>query len=198
MSIQKLIGSIRFFKLIRQDFSLNAERKKPRICLNLDPYIILKKKTNQNFPFDGQIGYRSSCMDFLTTKIFRFLVILHDAAGPVESTTQGSGFCNFAPRFPRSCFLGHVNGLFFYFYIKVLVNGRIPCSVVSHLNQKCQSKKRSNIYLCPSDMECTGNNRAKELVVFKSEKIDVIFFFTKKLKATSQSALCRKHIHGII
>ena len=136
MSIQKLIGSIRFFKLIRQDFSLNAERKKNLYLFTLGPVHQFEKKTNQNFPIDGQIGYGSSCMGFLTTKIFRLLVILHDAAGPVESTTQGSGFCNFAPRFPRSCILGHVNGLFFYFYIKVLVNGRIPCSVVSHLNQK--------------------------------------------------------------
>ena len=47
-------------------------------------------------------------------------------------------------------------------------------------------------------MECIGKNRAKELGVIKSEKIEVIFFLTKKLKAASQSALFRKHIHGII
>ena len=53
---------------------------------------------------------------FANSKIFRFHAILHDAAGSVNSTTyKGPGYCYVLPRFPSSCFLGHVTGLIFCF-----------------------------------------------------------------------------------
>ena len=55
---------------------------------------------------------------FGNSKNFRLHAVLHDAAGSVNSTTyKGSGYCYFLPRFPSSCFLGHVIGLFFCLYV---------------------------------------------------------------------------------
>ena len=64
-------------------------------------------------------------MDYIFTnsKFFRLHAILPDAAGSVKSTTyKGAGFCYVLPRFPSSCFLGHVTGLFFCLNIKVFAS----------------------------------------------------------------------------
>ena len=75
---------------------------------------------DQKLPFGGLIEYGSSCMDyfFANSIIFRLQAILHDAA--VKSTNyKGPGYCYVFSRFPSSCLLGHVTGLFFYLYNKV-------------------------------------------------------------------------------
>ena len=60
---------------------------------------------------------------FANSKIFRLHAILHDAAGSVKSTTyNGPGYFYVLTRFPSSCFLGHVTGLFFCFYVKIFAS----------------------------------------------------------------------------
>ena len=87
-----------------------------------------KHKFERNGPkvfFGGLIGYGNYCMDyfFVNSKVFRLHAILQDAAGSVNSTTyKGPGYCYVLPRFPRSCFLGHVTGLFFCLYVKVFAS----------------------------------------------------------------------------
>ena len=121
MNVQKLNGILRNFDLIKHDFSSNTKRKNYFLCtcIDLDPNINLKEM-NQKFPFGGLIGHGNSCMDyfFANSKIFRLHAILHDAAGSVTSTTyKGPGYCYVLPRFPSSCFLGHVTGLIFCLYV---------------------------------------------------------------------------------
>ena len=89
---------------------------------------------DEKFPFGGLIGYGNSCMDycFANSKIFRLHAVLRDAAGSVESTTyKGLGYCYVLPRFPSSCILGHVTGMFFCLYVKSLLHQYMPCSIVS-------------------------------------------------------------------
>ena len=126
MNVQKLNEILRVFEIIRQDFSSNTKRKNVFLCtcIVLDPDINLKEM-DQKFPFSGLIGYGNSCMDyfFANSKIFRLHAILHDSAGSVKSTTKkGPGYCYVAPSLPNLCFLGHVTGLFFCFYVKIFAS----------------------------------------------------------------------------
>ena len=83
---------------------------------------------DQKFPFGGVIGWGNSCIGYFNSKIFRLHAILHDAAGSVKSTThKGPGYCFGLPRFPSSCFLGHVTGLLFCLYIKVFASTVYVC-----------------------------------------------------------------------
>ena len=64
-------------------------------------------------------------MDYLfaNSKMFRLHAILHDAVESVKSTTnKGLGYCYVLPRFPSSCFLGHVTELLFYLDIKIFAS----------------------------------------------------------------------------
>ena len=57
---------------------------------------------------------------FKKSKIFRLHAILHDSAGSVKTTAKkGPGYCYVAPSLPKSCFLGHVTGMFFCLYVKI-------------------------------------------------------------------------------
>ena len=52
-----------------------------------------------------------------------FIAILHDAAGSVKSTKHKTpGYFFDLLRFPSSCFIGHVTGLLFCLYIKILAS----------------------------------------------------------------------------
>ena len=49
------------------------------------------------------------------------------------------------------------------------------------------------------DIECIENRIAKELGVYKhGQTVGYSFLSPKKVKATSQSAWCKKHLHEII
>ena len=99
---------------------------------------------DQKYLFGGLFGYGISCMDyfFANSKILRLYAILHDVAGSVKSTTHKGPGCYYAlPRFPSFCFLGQVTGLFFCFILKFLLQQFMPCSIVSHINQKLQRKQ---------------------------------------------------------
>ena len=58
---------------------------------------------------------------FAISEVFRLQAIVHDAAGSVKSSTyKRTGDCYTSPRFPSSCSLGHVSGLFFCIYVKII------------------------------------------------------------------------------
>ena len=80
---------------------------------------------DQKISFGVLIGYGNSCMDyfFAKSKVFRLHAILHDAAGSGKSSIyRGRGYCYVLPRFPSSCFLSHLTGLFFYLYVKIFAS----------------------------------------------------------------------------
>ena len=126
MNIQKLNENLKNFDLIKFDFSSNTKKNSFLCtCFVLDPNINLKEM-DQKYPFGVLIGYGNSCMDyfFAKSKIFRLHYdaagSFYDAAGSVSSTTYtGPGYCYVLPRFPSSCFLGHVTRLFFCLYVKI-------------------------------------------------------------------------------
>ena len=79
---------------------------------------------DQKFKFGGLIGYGNSCLDsvFCYSKVFRLQAILHDAAGAVRSHSgKGPGYCYMIGRTPSFCLLGHVTGLPFFLYVKLLL-----------------------------------------------------------------------------
>ena len=74
--------------VIKYDFSSNSKRQKNFFTsLSLDPKISLKEM-DQKFPNAGLIGSNSCVIIFANSKIFRIVVILHDANGFVKSTTH--------------------------------------------------------------------------------------------------------------
>ena len=88
MNVQKLKENVRFFKIIKQNFSSNTKRKKlfrcTSIILNPDTKM---KKMDQNTSLGVLIG---SCMIFFQAnlKIFTQQTILYDSAGSVKSSTK--------------------------------------------------------------------------------------------------------------
>ena len=119
MNVQKLNEILRSFDLIKYDFfkkiTLQKKYEKKKL-LSLYLYCFGPKhkyeghgpKISSNW---GLIGCGYSCMVhlFANSKVFKLHAILHDAAGSVKSTTyKGPGYCYLLPRFPSSCFLGHV------------------------------------------------------------------------------------------
>ena len=87
-----------------------------------------KHKFERNGPkisFGSLIGYENSVWItcFANSKIFRLHAILHDAVESVKSTTnKGPGYCYVLPRFPSSCFLGHVTELLFCLDFKIFAS----------------------------------------------------------------------------
>ena len=79
---------------------------------------------DQKHKFGGTIGYGNSYLEFVFRhfKKFRLHAILHDAAGAVLAYSgNGPGYCYIIRRGPDSCLLGHVTGLLFCLYVKLLV-----------------------------------------------------------------------------
>ena len=78
----------------------------------------------QKFEFGGTIGYGDSYLEFLFRlfKVFRLHAILHDAAGAVRAHShKRPGYGYMIGRGPNACLLGHVTGLLFCPYGKILL-----------------------------------------------------------------------------
>ena len=106
-------------------FEHNSVRKNLFLsaCFCWDSGLCLRE-TNQKFTFVGLIGYGNSYLDsvFRYSKVFRLQAILHDAAGAVRSDSgKGPGYCYMIGRGPNSSLLGHVTGLLFCLYLKVIL-----------------------------------------------------------------------------
>ena len=82
------------------------------------------REMDQKLIFGGTIGYGDSYLEFLFRhfKVLRLHAKLHDAAGTSRADSgKGLGYCYMIGRGPNSCLLGHVIGLLFCLYIKIIV-----------------------------------------------------------------------------
>ena len=80
---------------------------------------------DQKFKTGGTIVYGNLYLELLFChfKIFRLHAILLDAAGAVRAQSgKGPGYCYMIGQGPNSCLLGHLTGLFFCLYVKLLLH----------------------------------------------------------------------------
>ena len=110
----------------------------PTACKFFDQNIKLEE-IGQNYTHEGLIGYSNSILDFFLarSKEFRLHAILHNSAGAVKATTNnGPGYCYMLPQMPSSCLLGHIPGLFFFIFKKILSSTYFPNVRVLKIFQK--------------------------------------------------------------
>ena len=146
---------------------------------------------DQRFKFSGTIGYGNSYLEFVFRlfKVFRLHAKLHDAARAVRTHSgKGPGYCYMSGRGPNSCLLGHVSGLIFCLYVK-LVLPPIFKSVDFW----------SSICCIVLVIELEDKNAFKELGDFSDGKVQAYSFRpSKKYKPTKQAFWCTRNLHGIV
>ena len=125
MDVLFLISVFRLYRGLKMTFEHNSVRKNPFLsaCFCCDSRLSLHEM-DQKFEFGGLIGYGNSCLDsvFRYSKVFRQHAILPDAAQAVRAHSgKGPGYCYMIGRGPNSCLLGHVTGLFFCLYVKLIL-----------------------------------------------------------------------------
>ena len=144
----------------------------------------------QNFNFDGLIGYGNSSLDSILccSKAFRLHAILHDVAGAVRSHSgKGPGYCYMIERGPKSCLLGHVSGPLLCLYVKLF----LP-SIFNSVDL------RSSMSLIVLDIELTEKNIIKELRLLIDGSLEGFSFCPPKtFKPNKQTTWNTKHLHGI-
>ena len=82
------------------------------------------REMDQNFKIGGTIGDGDPYLEFWFRwfKAFRLHATLHEAAGTVRAHCyKGQGYCYIIGRGANSCLLGHVTGLLFWLYVKLLL-----------------------------------------------------------------------------
>ena len=119
---------MRFFRLyagLKMSFKHNGVRKNLFLSACFCCYSRFSlRDMDQNFEFGGTIGYGDSYLEFLFRlfKVSRLHAILHDAAGAVRAHSgKAPGYCYMIGRGPNACLLGHVTGLLFCLYGKILL-----------------------------------------------------------------------------
>ena len=122
MDVLILMSISRLYPGLKVSFEHNSVRKNLFLsaCFCWDSL----RKMNQKHKFGGTIGYGNSYLELLFRhfKTFRLHAILHDAAGAVRAHSgKGPGYCYMTGRGPNSCFLGHVTGLLFSLYVKIIL-----------------------------------------------------------------------------
>ena len=125
MDVLFLISVFRLYPGLKMAFEHNSVRKKLFLstCFCSDSRLSLSEM-DQKFEFGGTLGYGISYLEFLFRhfKVFRLHAILHDAAGAVQAHSgKGLGYCYMMGRRPSSCLLGHVTGLLFCLYVKIIL-----------------------------------------------------------------------------
>ena len=100
------------------------------------------QRVDQNFKSGGTIGYWDQYLEFLFRhfKVFRLHPLLRDAPGTVRAQCgKCPGYCYMDGRGRNSCVLGHVAGLVFCLYVKLLLHSisnsvnfwnTMPCKVL--------------------------------------------------------------------
>ena len=125
MVVLFLMSVFRLYPGSKVSFEHKSVRKSLFIsaCFCWDSRLSLREM-GQKFKFGGTIGYGDSYLEFLFRhfKVFRLPQILHDAAGAVQAHSgKGPGYCYMIGRGPNSCLLGHVTGLLFCLYVKIVL-----------------------------------------------------------------------------
>ena len=145
---------------------------------------------DQKIPFGGLIVYGYPYLDFVFrySKVFRLPAKLHDAVGAVRSHSgKGTGYCYMIGRGPNSCLLGHVTGLLFCLYVKLL----LP----SIFNSFDFSSSMSYIVL---DTELIEKNIIKELgLFFDGSEQGFSYCPPKTFTPNKQTTWNTYHLHGI-
>ena len=61
-------------------------------------------------------------MDYFFLQIQNFSDFMQFYMMQPDTTYKGPGYCYVLPKFPSSGFLGHMTGLFFFLYVKILAS----------------------------------------------------------------------------
>ena len=125
MDVLFLISIFRLYPGLKMTIEHNSVPKNLFLsaCFCWDSKLSLRKM-DQKLKFGGTIGYGHSSLDsvFCYSNVFRLHAILLDAAGAVRShSSKGPGYCYMIGRGPNSCLLGHVTGILFCLYSKILL-----------------------------------------------------------------------------
>ena len=125
MDVLFVISVFRFCPGFEMSFEHNSVRENLFLsaCFCWDSGLSLHEM-DQKFKFGVLICYGNSYLGsvFRCSKVFRLHAILHDAAGAVRSyTDKGPNYCYMIGRGPNSCLLGHVTGLLFCLYLKIIL-----------------------------------------------------------------------------
>ena len=124
MDVLLLMSIFRLYPGLKRTFEHNSVHKNLFLsacsCWDSRPFL---REMDQKFKFGGTIGYGESYLDsvFRYSIVFRLHAILHDAARAVRlQTRKGPGYCYMIGRGPNCCLLGHVTGLLFCLYVKII------------------------------------------------------------------------------
>ena len=126
MDVRILINIIQLYpkKVLVKNFFLKA-------CYCLDKSISLPD-LDQTFLLGWGIGH-GLWTPFSYSKVFRVHAILHDAAEAVRlKIGSGSGYCYMIGRGPKSCLVGHVNGVVSCLYLKLFLPSNFKLIKVSN------------------------------------------------------------------
>ena len=77
----------------------------------------------KNRPYDSLIGIDNSSLDkrLKKLKFFKLHALLHNSAGYLqEKINTGHGYTYVLPCPIKSCYLGHMTGVAFYFFLKAI------------------------------------------------------------------------------
>ena len=159
MDVLFLISVFRLYSGLKMSYEHNS------VCKNLflNAYFcwgsrLSSREMDQKIISGGLIEYGKSCLDslFCYSKVFRLHAILHDVAGAVRTHSgKGPGYYYMIGRGPNSCFLGHVTGILFCLYVKLILPSIINCLDFW-----------SSMSLIVLDMELIEKNLNKELGLF--------------------------------
>ena len=110
---------------LKVSFENNSVRENRLLsaCFCWDSRLSLSEM-DQKFEFGGSIGNGDSYLEFLFRRFkeFRRHAILYDVAGAVRAQSgKGPGYSYINGRGPFSCLLGHVTGLLFCLYVKLIL-----------------------------------------------------------------------------
>ena len=125
MDVLFLMSIFRLYPGLKMSFEHNSVRKNLFLsaCFCWDSRLSLLEM-DQKPKFGGAIGYGDSYLEFLFRhfKVFTTNAILQDADAAVRAHSgKGPGYCYKIGRGSNSCLLGHMTGLLFCLYVKLLL-----------------------------------------------------------------------------
>ena len=131
MDVLFLKTTLRLYPGLKMSFEYNGVRKN----LFISAFFcwgsrLSLRQLDQKYKFGGTISYGDSNLEFLFRhfKVFEPHAKLHDAAGAVRAHSgKGPGYCYMIGRGPNSCLLGHVTGLLFCLYVKIIAPFIFDC-----------------------------------------------------------------------
>ena len=143
---------------------------------------------DQKFKFGETIGYGVSYLEFLFRhlNVFKLHAILHDTAGAVRAHSgKDPGYCYKTGRGPGSCLLGHVNGLLFCLYVKLILR-----SIFNSVDF------RSSMSCIVLDIKLTEKDIVKQMGFYIDGSLQAFSFRPlKTCKPNKQTTWIKSHQH---